>query len=107
MTPEELQKLVESNAKAIEALANRQIESQRATDHQIAELTRTVGDFVRTTNTAVSALVQNTGAAVSGLIDDRATMYELVSQVSESQASINESMSQIAAAIILLSNRES
>ena len=38
MPPEELQKLVESNAKAIEALATQQAERQRATDRQIVEL---------------------------------------------------------------------
>lgn len=96
MNSEQLQKLVESNAQAIKALANLQLESQRATDHQIAEVTLTVSDFVSTTSASVSVLIEN-----------RATMYELMSKVSVSQASIDESTSQIAAAITLLASRES
>lgn len=95
MTSEELQQLIESNAKAIEALATQQTERQRNTDRQIAELTRTVGTFVR-----------ETSDVVSNLMNDRATMYELISQNSEAQASINESLSQIAEAVSKMANKD-
>ncbi|ABW31463.1 hypothetical protein [Acaryochloris marina] len=95
MTSEELQQLIESNAKAIEALATQQTERQRHTDRQIAELTRTVSTFVR-----------ETSDVVSNLMNDRATMYELISQNSEAQASINESLSQIAEAISRIADKD-
>ena len=101
MFPEELRKLIASNAKAIEALASQQaeqhqaqLERQRAMDRQIAELTRTVG-----------AVVRETSGAVATLIENRATMYELITQVSESQATMNEPIAQIAAAITQLANQ--
>ncbi len=68
--------------------------SRQATDRQVAALTRNVADYI-------AASRQDTSA----LIEDRATMFEILQSLNEDRVTLAENMASIASSLVKLSEK--